>query len=73
MDIHFAISTGALVIIGLSIALFIATTWLCYLQGMFDGSPDTYGVGAIFTMFFYMLFWGIPTLVIWAVWATWFK
>ena len=68
----FTIAMPALWIILTSAALFIGVTALTIWQGMWDGG-DPYGVGAMFICFIYMVLWALPSLIIWAVWATWFK
>lgn len=61
-----------LVLIGVSVILFGLATWACASQGLFEGS-DTFGVGAMFTLVIYAVLWAIPSLIAWAVYATWFK
>lgn len=68
------ISLSALVLIGLSVALFIGVTVLCFMQGMFDGGGGyAGGLGSIFTFLFYVVFWAVPSLAGWAIWATWWR
>jgi len=56
-----------------SIALFLAATWFLWWQGLFDGSHDPFGMGFLFCIAIYSVFWLIPSLTGWAVWATWFR
>lgn len=67
-----AISLPVLWLIAISFFMFVVATWLCFSQGLFDGS-DTYGVWALFIVCIYAVFWAVPSLATWAVWATWFK
>ena len=69
------ISLGAMILIGISVALFVGTTILCHLQGLFDGSSGGYlsGLDSLFTIIIYAVFWAIPSLASWAIWATWWR
>jgi hypothetical protein len=69
--VEFALPLPLLIIGACSLVLFIAVTVLAHQQGLFDG--DSLGVGAMFALTFYLLFWLAPTLLAWAVWATWWK
>lgn len=55
-----------------SVILFIAAGLLCKSQGLFDG-PDTYGIGGFFIVGIFAIFWGMPSVLAWAIWATWIK
>ncbi|MGE0745279.1 MAG: hypothetical protein AB7K86_08530 [Rhodospirillales bacterium] len=70
-EVTFAISWAALSLIGLSAALFIGVTVLCRRAGFFEA--DNYGIGALFALGAYSVLWAIPTLIAWAVWATWLR
>ncbi|MFN3303053.1 MAG: hypothetical protein ACK44A_04960 [Roseateles sp.] len=68
------LSLPVLILLGISLALFIATTYLCHSQGMFDGGGGyAGGLDGLFTVILYAIFWAIPSLIAWAVWATWFR
>lgn len=68
------ISLPALILIVLSLALFIGVTFLCFCQGMFDdGGGYGGGLGGMFIFIFYAVFWAIPSLAGWAIWATWWR
>lgn len=64
-----------LLLAGFSLALFIGVTILAHSQGMFDGSGGGYlgGIDALFTIILYAVFWAVPSLLAWAVWATWWR
>lgn len=68
----FTITTGPAVIALLSALLFVLVTHFCWRQGMFDGA-DTLGIGSLFTLLFYSVGWAMPSLLIWATWATWLR
>lgn len=66
------ISAPHLIMLAICIALFVATTVFCVWQGLFDGN-DQFGIGEIFKIAAYAVFWIIPSLTMWAVWATWIR
>jgi len=65
------LSLPILILLGISVVLFIATTLLCFQQGLFDN--DSYGIGAMFALLIYAILWAIPSVLAWAIWATWIK
>lgn len=69
------ISLPVLILLGLSLALFVGATILAHSQGMFDAGGGGYlgGIDAMFTMILYTLLWALPSLLAWAVWATWWR
>ncbi|MEJ1933869.1 hypothetical protein WDZ92_27035 [Nostoc sp. NIES-2111] len=68
------ISIPVLILFGISLALFIGTTVLAFYQGMFDGGGGYGGgLGSLFLVILYLIFWGIPSLAAWAIWATWLR
>lgn len=68
------ISLPALILIGISLALFIGVTVLCFYQGMFDNSGGyAGGLDGLFTLILYLIFWALPSLAGWAIWATWWR
>lgn len=70
--ITIALPTGLAIIIAVSVVLFILVTFLCGLSGLFDGH-DSMGIGALMIVIFYSALWLVPSLLAWAVWATWWK
>lgn len=63
-----------LLLAGLSLLLFIGATILAHQQGLFDGGGGyAGGLDAVFIVILYAVFWAIPSLLAWAVWATWWK
>ena len=63
-----------LMLAGFSLALFIGVTIFCHFQGLFDnGGGYLGGIDALFTIIVYSMFWAVPSLMAWAVWATWFR
>ena len=72
MEFAITLSGGAVAIIGVSIVLFALVTALCIQQGLF-GADDQYGIAFLFALCFYAALWAVPSLLIWAVWATWFR
>lgn len=65
------ISAPTLYLFGFSLFLFtLVTIWL-WQMSMFD--DDSLGIGGMFCMIFYSALWACPTLLAWAIYATWFK
>lgn len=57
-----------------SMLLFICVTIFCYWQGMFDGGGGyAGGLDGLFIVIAYAVLWVVPTLLAWAVWATWWR
>jgi len=52
------LSLPALILIGISLALFVGVTILAHSQGMFDGGGGGYlgGIDALFTIILYAIF-----------------
>ena len=69
------LSLPVLILIGISFAMFIGVTILAHSQGMFDGGGGGYlgGIDALFTIILYAVFWVVPSLLAWAIWATWWR
>lgn len=68
------LSLPLLMLVGFSLLLFISVTIFCHSQGMFDGGGGYLGgIDALFTLIVYGMFWAVPSLMAWAVWATWFR
>ena len=63
------ISLSALAFIGADIVLFIGVTLLCWFGGLFDVHLDRWAWP--FLAINYTIFWLMPTVIAWAVWATW--
>lgn len=72
MTLTFSITLSGALVIGFSVFLLIATTGFCLIAGLFDGD-DPWGVAWIFTLIIYGICWAMPSLIAWAVWATWFR
>jgi hypothetical protein len=68
------LSLPFLLLAGFSLLLFIGVTILGHYQGMFDGG-DGYagGLGGLFLIILYAILWAGPSLLAWAIWATWWK
>lgn len=68
------ITLPLMLLAGFSALLFLVVTVLCHRRGFFDSCS---GVGAGFAGLFlvvtYAILWAVPSLLAWAVWATWFK
>ena len=68
------LSLPVLVLLGISFALFIGVTILAHSQGMLDGGGGYLGgIDALFTIILYAVFWAVPSLLAWAIWATWWR
>lgn len=69
------LSLPVLALIALSLALFVGVTILAHSQGLFDGGGGSLlgGINALFTVALYAVFWAAPSLLAWAVWATWWR
>ena len=67
------LSLPVLVLLGISFALFIGVTILAHSQGMLDGGGYLGGIDALFTIILYAVFWAVPSLLAWAIWATWWR
>ena len=66
MTFTLSLSLGWLVVTLLSLCGFLAVTWLCHAQGMFDGGGSggfLAGLDSLFTFVFYVIFWAIPSLL----------
>lgn len=72
MDIYISLSIATIIMLCVSIILFLAVSIFAYTQGMFDGGGD-YNLAPIFIATFYAIGWVIPSLLMWAIYATWFK
>jgi hypothetical protein len=68
------LTTPFLLLGGLSLLLFVGVTILCHWQGMFDGGGGyAGGLDGFFIVIAYAVFWAVPSLLVWAVWATWWR
>lgn len=69
------ISLSVLILLGISVALFIGVTVFCHREGMFDAGGGGYcaGLDGLFMIGIYLIFWALPSLIAWAVWATWLR
>lgn len=69
----FSISLAVLVGLAFSAVLFIIATVICWRQGLFDGGGGyAGGLDAVFIIFMYVIFWILPSILTWAIYATWF-
>lgn len=64
-------TTGPLVLMLIAVLLFALVTMFCWRAGLFEGND--LGLGTLFAVLFYAGGWVIPTLAMWAVWATWLR
>jgi hypothetical protein len=72
VNITLTFTLSAAVVVGFSILCLLLVTGFCFIAGLFDG-PDPYGIAWMFGLIFYACGWVVPSLVAWAVWATWFR
>lgn len=72
MTVSVTLSLGAAVLMIFSLVLFVVVTVVQRHMGMFDGA-DSLGIGGLFSLLFYVLFWALPSVLAWAVWATWLR
>lgn len=72
MTFAIELTSTALIIAACSCVLFLFVTWLAHSQGIFDGG-DPFGIAFIFGLALYAALWATPSLLAWAVYATWFK
>lgn len=74
MTLTLTLPLPLLLLLGFSGLLFLVVTALCHRRGLFDSCG---GLGDVFAGLFlivnYAIFWAVPSLLAWAVWATWFK
>ena len=60
----------------MSLLLFIGVTIFCHQAGMFDaggGGGFVAGLDSLFATIVYLICWAVPSLLAWAVWATWWR
>jgi len=63
-----------LLLAGFSLLLFIGVTILAYSQGLYDGRGGLGGaMEGAFLVILYAICWALPSLLTWAVWATWLR
>ena len=70
------LSLPFLLLAGFSLLLFIGVMIFCYQAGMFDaggGSGFVAGLDSLFATIVYLICWAVPSLLAWAVWATWWR
>lgn len=60
-----------LILLGISFVLFLGATLVCRWQRFFE--QDDLGLGAAFAMLVYAILWALPSVLLWAIWATWIK
>lgn len=68
--ISLTISSGALTLLLGSAVLFVVAA---VLTRPFREQPDSTGLGLVFTLLGFAMAWAIPSLVAWALWATWLR
>lgn len=69
------VSVGILFVLGVALVMTGLVTWACKAWGLFENTGGNYlpDTGWFFSVALYIIGVGIPTLLAWAVWATWFK
>lgn len=72
IEIAFSIPAPLAWIVGVSAITFIVLTVVLFREGVFDGS-DLFGLNVLFATLTYAVLWLIPSLLAWAIWATWFN
>lgn len=55
-----------------SLLLLLAATVTCWLTRLFD-SHDQLGINGLLIAAAYATIWAIPSLVLWNIWAMWFR
>lgn len=72
MSFTVTLSAAALFALAGSAALFVIATIICAREKLFSAN-DSYEIGALFGLCVYALVWLVPSLLSWAVWATWWR
>jgi hypothetical protein len=72
MNITLTFTVSAAMVVGFSVLCLVLVTAFCVVAGLFNG-PDPYRIGWVFGLIVYVCGWVVPSLVAWAVWATWFR
>ena len=73
MTFSISLSLGAVLLLAMSLLLFVLVTWFCVSQGLFDDGGGYIDLSGFFVFVIYVIGWAMPSLVAWAVWATWFQ
>jgi len=68
----FTISNGATLMLAFSACLFTVVTAISIKEDMWNDEWNA-GLGVIALVMLYGFLWAIPSLLVWAVWATWFR
>lgn len=71
MNVQFTVHAWAPALIGLSTALLFATTFFVVKNRL--NHKDQFGFGLMLTIILYAVFWVIPSILAWAIYATWWK
>ena len=66
------ISLTTLLLSSGALTLFLIALWLCWREGLFDGSYS-YGIACVFVIAIMSIVFAIPSLAGWTLYATWFK
>lgn len=66
----FTITLPLILLLAFSFVMFILATLLNWQQGLFEPASD-YGFGGLFAAMIYAILWAIPSLLAWAIYATW--
>lgn len=64
MTFTLSLTLGWIIVILISLVLLVVVTFFCYQQGLFDGGRDTYGIGGLFMILFYLGGWALPSSLI---------
>lgn len=66
------LSLWPLALIAISVVLFIAITWFCVSTDLFN-SEGMFNINPVFVLVLYACGWAVPSLGMWAIYATWFR
>lgn len=69
------VSAGVLFVLGVALVMTGLVTWVCKAGGLFEKTGGDYlsDIDWFLSVALYIIGVGIPTLLAWAIWATWFK
>jgi hypothetical protein len=69
-----SLSAGAITVIAICVGLFLAATACCAKADLFGSKAGMASAfDGAFILLIYALVWAVPSLIAWAVWATWLR